>query len=297
MGRLTIRARREKWLYAYAFIAPIVVVFGVFRIFPSIETLVFSFYNVNIVTKKFIPLGLKNFRNLFNDQSFLLSFKNTFLFAAAVVVVATLLGLILASMFNSKIRFAGVFRAVYFAPYITSTVAAAVVWGFLYDPTFGLFNSLLKMVGLAPRGWIASTKDALSSVIIFSIWKTIGYNIVIYIASIQNIPEIYYEAATIDGAGPLTKFFKITMPLLASTTLFIVIYNTILALQAFDQVFVLTAGGPAEASTVVVLQIYKQAFLNYHFGYASAMAFVLFLFLLGITILQFKIGRRLEVEE
>ena len=116
-------------------------------------------------------------------------------------------------------------------------------------------------------------------------------------ASIQNIPDIYYEAATIDGAGPLTKFFKITMPLLASTTLFIVIYNTILALQAFDQVFVLTAGGPAEASTVVVLQIYKQAFLNYRFGYASAMAFVLFLFLLGITILQFKIGRRLEVEE
>jgi len=297
MGRLTIRARREKWLYAYAFIAPIVVVFGVFRIFPSIETLVFSFYNVNIVTKKFIPLGLKNFRNLLNDQSFLLSFKNTFLFAAAVVVVATLLGLILASMFDSKIRFAGLFRAVYFAPYITSTVAAAVVWGFLYDPTFGLFNALLKMVGLAPRGWIASTKDALSSVVIFSIWKTIGYNIVIYIASIQNIPDIYYEAATIDGAGPLTKFFKITMPLLASTTLFIVIYNTILALQAFDQVFVLTAGGPAESSTVVVLQIYKQAFLNYHFGYASAMAFVLFLFLLGITILQFKIGRRLEVEE
>ena len=297
MGRLAKRARREKWLYAYAFIAPIVVAFSVFRIFPSIETLIFSFYNVNIVTKKFIPVGIKNFKNLLNDPSFLLSFKNTFLFAAAVVVVATLLGLILASLFNSRIRFAGVFRAVYFAPYITSTVAAAVVWGFLYDPTFGLFNSLLKMVGLAPRGWIASTKDALPSVVIFSIWKTIGYNIVIYIASIQNIPDIYYEAATIDGAGPLTKFFKITMPLLASTTLFIVIYNTILALQAFDQVFVLTAGGPAEASTVVVLQIYKQAFLNYRFGYASAMAFVLFLFLLGITLLQFKIGRRLEVEE
>jgi ABC-type sugar transport system permease subunit len=153
------------------------------------------------------------------------------------------------------------------------------------------------MVGLPPRGWIASTKDALLSVIIFSIWKTIGYNIVIYIASLQNIPDIYYEAATIDGAGALRKFFNITLPLLASTTLFIVIYNTILALQAFDQVFVLTAGGPADASTVVVLQIYKQAFLNYQFGYASAMAFVLFLFLLVVTVLQFRVGRRWEVEE
>ncbi len=297
MGGLLARARREKWIYAYAFVAPIVVVFGLFRIFPSIETLVFSFYNVNVVTKKFVPVGLRNFTGLLQDQSFLLAMKNTFIFAVAIVVVATVLGLVLASMFNSRIRFAPLFRAVYFAPYVTSTVAAAVVWSFLYDPTFGLFNYLLTMVGLPPRGWIASTKDALSSVIIFSIWKTIGYNIVIYIASLQNIPDIYYEAATIDGAGALKKFFKITMPLLASTTLFIVIYNTILALQAFDQVFVLTAGGPADASTVVVLQIYKQAFLNYQFGYASAMAFVLFLFLIVVTVLQFRVGRRWEVEE
>ncbi len=273
------------------------VVFGLFRIFPSVETLILSFYNVNVVTKKFIPVGLRNFKGLLQDQSFLLSLKNTFIFAVAIVVVATVLGLVLASIFNSKIRLAALFRAVYFAPYITSTVAAAVVWSFLYDPTFGLFNYLLKMIGLAPRGWIASTKDALMSVIIFSIWKTIGYNIVIYIASLQNIPDIYYEAATIDGAGAFRKFFRITMPLLASTTLFIIIYNTILALQAFDQVFVLTAGGPADASTVVVLQIYKQAFLNYQFGYASAMAFVLFLFLIVITILQFRVGRRWEVEE
>ena len=296
MGKLLNRARREKWLYAYAFVAPIVIVFGIFRILPSIETLIYSFYNVNIVTKKFVPVGLKNFKNLLGDQSFLLSFKNTFIFAIAVVLVSTIIGLVLAAMFNSRIRFAGLFRAVYFAPYITSTVAAAVVWGFLYDPTFGLFNYLFKMVGLHPRGWIASTQDALMSVIIFSIWKTIGYNVVIYIASLQNISNDYYEAATLDGAGPVKKFLKITMPLLGSTTLFIVIYNTILALQAFDQVFVLTGGGPADASTVVVLQIYKQAFLNYQFGYASSMAFVLFLFLLVITILQFRVGRKLEVE-
>lgn len=296
MKKLLERARREKWLYAYLFVAPIIVVFGLFRIFPSIQTLVFSFYDVNIVAKTYVPVGLRNFQQLLTDDVFMQSLYNTFVFAVSIVVVSTILGMILAAIFNTKIRGAGVFRAVYFMPYITSTVAAAVVWSFLYDPKFGLFNFLLQMVGLPPQGWIASSKEALFSVVVFSIWKTIGYNVVIFIAGLQNISDTYYEAATIDGAGPLTKFFRITMPLLASTTIFIVIYNTILALQVFDQVFVLTSGGPANATMVVVLDIYKQAFLNYHFGYAASMAFVLFVFLIIITILQFTVSRRWEVE-
>lgn len=296
MNKLLLKAKREKWLHAYLFIAPIIVVFGLFRIYPSIQTLVFSFFKVNIVTKEYIPVGLQNFERLLTDSTFIKSIVNTAIFAVSIVTVSTLLGMVLAAMFNTNAKGSGAFRAIYFAPYITSTVAAAVVWGFLYDPKFGLFNYLLKMVGLPPQGWVADSKEALFSIVIFSIWKTIGYNIVIFIAGLQNIPDSYYEAATIDGAGPITKFFRITMPLLASTTVFIVIYNTILALKVFDQVFVLTAGGPADASTVVVLQIYKQAFENYRFGYAAAMAFVLFVFLIVITVLQFTISRRWEVE-
>ncbi|HUX21104.1 MAG TPA: sugar ABC transporter permease [Spirochaetia bacterium] len=296
MNNLVLRAKREKWLHAYLFIAPIIVVFGLFRIYPSVQTLVFSFFKVNVVTKEYVPIGLQNFERLLTDSTFIKSIVNTAIFAVSIVTVSTILGMVLAAMFNTNAKGSGVFRAIYFAPYITSTVAAAVVWGFLYDPKFGLFNYLLKMVGIPPQGWIADSKEALLSIVIFSIWKTIGYNIVIFIAGLQNIPDNYYEAATIDGAGPLTKFLKITMPLLASTTIFIVIYNTILALKVFDQVFVLTAGGPADASTVVVLQIYKQAFENYRFGYAAAMAFVLFVFLIVITVLQFTISRRWEVE-
>ncbi|HOV64292.1 MAG TPA: sugar ABC transporter permease, partial [Spirochaetia bacterium] len=148
---------------------------------------------------------------------------------------------------------------------------------------------------LPPRGWIASSEDALMSIIIFSIWKTVGYNMVLFIAGLQNISKDFYEAATIDGAGPITKFFRITVPLLAPTTIFVVMYNTILSLKVFDQVFVLTSGGPADASTVIVLQIYKQAFENYQFGYAAAMAFILFIIIIILTILQFKASKKWEV--
>jgi ABC-type sugar transport system permease subunit len=236
----------------------------------------------------------KNFLLLARDDTFQKAVGNTVIFAVWIVVASTAIGLVLASLFTSKMRAAGLFKAVYFAPFITSTVAAAVVWTFLYNPRFGLFNSLLQLAGLPTRGWISSSKDALASIIIFSIWKTIGYNMVIFIAGLQNVPDSFHEAAIIDGAGGIRRFFSISIPLVAPTTIFIVMYNTILALKVFDQVFVLTAGGPADATTVVVLQIYKQAFENYRFGYAASMAFVLFVLVISITILQYRLSRRWE---
>jgi multiple sugar transport system permease protein len=192
-------------------------------------------------------------------------------------------------------RGAALFKAAYFAPFITSTVAAAVVWTFLYNPRFGLFNSILELVGLPGRSWISSSKDALASIIIFSIWKTVGYNMVIFVSGLQSIPDSFHEAAIIDGAGGIRRFFAISLPLVAPTAIFVVMYNTILALKVFDQVFVLTAGGPADATTVVVLQIYKQAFENYRFGYAASMAFVLFVIIISITVAQYRLSRRWEV--
>jgi len=203
--------------------------------------------------------------------------------------------MVLASMFSSKMKLSGLFKAVYFVPFITATVAAAVVWSYLYDPKFGLFNMILKLLGFPGRHWLTSSKEALGSIIIFSIWKYLGYNMVIFIAGLQNIPDAFYEAATIDGAGALAKFFRITIPLLAPTIVFVVIYNTILSLKVFDQVFVLTAGGPAGASTVVVLELYEMAFMHYRFGYAASMAFVLFLLIMIITVIQYAASRRWEV--
>jgi multiple sugar transport system permease protein len=174
-------------------------------------------------------------------------------------------------------------------------VAAAMVWLWLYNPQFGLFNVILKLFGFPAQPWLMSSHQALPSIIIFSIWKSLGYNLIIYIAGLQAIPDVYYEAARIDGAGSVQQFFKITLPLLTPTTTFILIYNSILSFQVFDQVFVLTGGGPAYATTVVVLELYQQAFLKYRFGYASAMAMVLFLFILSITIGQYTISKKKEV--
>ena len=287
--------RKNRWHYAYLFILPILVVFGLFRIYPSIQTLVYSFFDINLVAKTLKPVGVKNFLLLVHDATFLKAVKNTLLFALAIVFSSTAIGLVLASLFTSRMRGAAVLKAVYFAPFITSTVAAAVVWTFLYNPRFGLFNSILEIFGLPTRSWISSSKDALASIIIFSIWKTVGYNMIIFIAGLQNIPDSLHEAGIIDGAGGIRRFFAISLPLVAPTAIFVVMYNTILALKVFDQVFVLTAGGPADATTVVVLQIYKQAFENYRFGYAASMAFVLFVIIISITVAQYRLSRRWEV--
>jgi len=287
--------RKNRWHYAYLFILPILVVFGLFRIYPSLQTLVYSFFDINLVARSLKPVGVRNFLLLVHDATFLKAISNTLIFALYIVLISTAIGLVLASMFTSGMRGTALFKAVYFAPFITSTVAAAVVWTFLYNPRFGLFNSILQIFGLPTKGWISSSKDALTSIIIFSIWKTVGYNMVIFIAGLQNIPDSFHEAAIIDGAGGIRRFFTISLPLVAPTTVFVVMYNTILALKVFDQVFVLTAGGPADATTVVVLQIYKQAFENYRFGYASSMAFILFVIIISVTVVQYRLSRRWEV--
>ena len=296
MKNWLIMAKKQRWHNAYLFIAPVLIALGLFRIYPAIQTLVFSFFKVNIVSRKYTWVALKNFSLLLEDLTFRRALSNTFVYAFYIVLMSALIALVLSSLFSSKMKLGDVYKAAYFVPFITSTVAAAVVWSYLYDPRFGLFNMILKLVGLPGRGWIASSRDAMLSVIIFSIWKTLGYNMVIFLAGLQNIPDMYYEAATIDGAGPLTIFFRLTVPLLAPTIVFVVIYNTILALKVFDQVFVLTSGGPAKASTTVVLELYEMAFLHYRFGYAASMAFVFFIMILVVTVIQYAISSKWEVQ-
>jgi multiple sugar transport system permease protein len=203
--------------------------------------------------------------------------------------------LILAVLFNAKFHLKEFFKAVYFSPMVTSTVAAAMVWWWMYNPQFGIFNVLLRLVGIPDQPWLMSSRTALPSVIIFSVWKTLGYNMIIYLAGLQAIPPQFYEAATIDGASAFGRFRRITVPLLAPTTTFILIYNSIIAFQVFDQVFVLTGGGPANSTNVVVMDLYRQAFERYNFGYAAAEAMVLFLFIMAITVVQYLYSQRFEV--
>ena len=289
------RLRSRHILHAYLFIAPVILLFGLFRILPSVQTLLYSFFKVELIKDRLTFIGLDNFRDLLTDEIFQRATINTLKYVVAIVPISAILGLLLAVLFNAKFRFQEFFKAVYFSPMVTSTVAAAMVWWWMYNPQFGIFNVLLKLIGLPEQPWLMSSHTALTSIIIFSIWKTLGYNMIIYLAGLQAIPPQFYEAATIDGAGPVAQFFRITIPLLAPTTTFIAIYNSILAFQVFDQVFVLTGGGPANSTNVVVLDLYRQAFERYNFGYASAEAMVLFLFILGVTLVQYVYSKRYEV--
>ena len=289
------RLRSRHILHAYLFIAPVILLFGLFRILPSVQTLLYSFFKVELIKDRLTFIGLDNFQDLLTDEIFQRATINTLKYVVAIVPISAILGLLLAVLFNAKFRFQEFFKAVYFSPMVTSTVAAAMVWWWMYNPQFGIFNVLLKLVGLPEQPWLMSSHTALTSIIIFSIWKTLGYNMIIYLAGLQAIPPQFYEAATIDGAGPVAQFFRITIPLLAPTTTFIAIYNSILAFQVFDQVFVLTGGGPANSTNVVVLDLYRQAFERYNFGYASAEAMVLFLFILGVTLVQYVYSKRYDV--
>lgn len=289
------RLHAKRVLHPYLFIAPVVLLFGLFRVLPSIQTLLYSLYKVELLRGRFTFLGLENFTALLEDQIFREAMVNTFIYVAAIVPISAGLALVLAVLFTVQFRLQEFFKAVYFAPMVTSTVAAAMVWWWMYNPQFGVLNVLFRLLHLPPQPWLMSSHTALGSIIIFSVWKTVGYNMIIYIAGLQAIPPQFYEAAVIDGAGIVQQFRRITVPLLAPTTTFILIYNTILAFQVFDQVFVLTGGGPANATNVVVLELYRQAFQRYNFGYASAEAMVLFVIIMGVTVLQFFYSKRYEV--
>ena len=287
--------RRRYLLHAYLFIAPVVLLFGVFRVIPAVQTLLYSVYKVELLRGRFTFIGLDNFRALLADPGFGQATVNTLVYVAAIVPISAGLGLGLAVLFDTRFRLRELFKAVYFAPMVTSTAAAAMVWWWLYNPQFGLFNVLLRLAHLPDQPWLMSSRTALTAIIVFSVWKSLGYNMIIYLAGLQSIPPHFYEAATIDGAGAFRRFWRISVPLLAPTTTFLLIYNSILAFQVFDQVFVLTSGGPANATNVVVLELYRQAFERYNFGYAGAEATVLFLLILGVTVLQWIYSKRFEV--
>jgi ABC-type sugar transport system permease subunit len=290
-----VRLHSRHIFHAYLFIAPVVVLFGIFRVAPSVQTLLYSFYKVELIRGRFTFIGLENFRALLTDEIFRGALLNTLIYVAAIVPISAALGMILAVLFNARFGLKELFKAIYFSPMVTSTVAAAMVWWWMYNPQFGIFNVLLRLVGIRDQPWLMSSSMALPSIIIFSVWKTLGYNMIIYLAGLQAIPQQFYEAATIDGASAFGRFWRISVPLLAPTTTFLLIYNGILAFQVFDQVFVLTGGGPANATNVVVLDIYRQAFERYNFGYASAEAMVLFIFIMAVTVLQYVYSKRFEV--
>jgi multiple sugar transport system permease protein len=280
-----------KWrntLTAYTFILPNFIGFMIFTMVPVVVSIALSFMEWDSVSPaKFV--GLKNFTNLLTDETFKISLGNTVFYTLLTVPLTMICSLGLALLLNKGLRGLKVFRAAYFLPYITSVVAIAVVWNMLLNPTMGPVNDFLKFIGISnPPGWTASTEWALPAVIIVSVWRYMGYYMVLFLAGLQGIPKELYEAAIVDGANKWQSFKSITMPMLTPTTFFVSIMLVINSFKVFDLIQVMTEGGPGRATNVLVYDIYNEAFLNFKFGYSSAIAMVLFAIVLVITLVQFK---------
>ncbi len=279
-------------LTAYSFLLPNLIGFIVFTLLPVFAALGLSFVRWD----SYSPLkyvGLRNFEMMFSDSSFKIAFWNTLYFTGLTVPLTVLVALLLALVLNKAFRGVKFIRSIHFFPHVASTIAVAVVWQFLYNPDMGPINHFLRAVGVAsPPRWTSSVTWAMPAVIIMTVWKSAGYYMMMFLAGLQGIPGHLYEVATIDGATSWQKFRYVTLPLLTPTMFFVVTMNLIYSFKVFDQIHIMTQGGPGRATSVLVYYIYVQAFVNQNFGYASAMATTFFLIILGFTIVQFRLQEK-----
>lgn len=279
--------------------APALTAIFVFFFIPVISAFVISFTDFDIYAignySKFRFTGLDNYIKLFDNPLFWKALKNTFFFVVVSGPLSIAVSLGAALLLNSKlVRFKGVFRLVYFMPVVTTLVAVSIVWRFIYHPEFGLLNYGLSFIGIEKIDWLGDPNWAMPSIIILSIWKNFGYNMIIFIAGLQNIPEELYEAAHIEGANAWQRFTKITLPMLAPTTIFITIITMIGYFQLFAEPYIMTQGGPLDSTLSIVLYMYQEGFRWWNMGYSSSIAFVLFVIILAGTLLQMWYQKRKE---
>lgn len=281
------KLKRKNTMIAWSFIAPNFIGFLIFTLVPVVFSLILAFMKWDsFSTPEFV--GMQNFTRMLSDDTFWISLKNTFLYTIGVVPLTLICSLGLAILLNQKIRGVKFFRTAFFFPYVTSLVAIAVVWSMLFHPTMGPINQFLRMVIENPPGWLSSSDWALTAIIIVSVWRGMGYYMILYLAGLQGISKELYEAAAMDGANKWKQFIHITVPALRPTTFFVTIMLVINCFKIFDLVQVMTDGGPGRATNVLVYQVYSEAFVKFNFGYASAIAMVLFVIVLVITVIQFK---------
>ena len=282
---------------AALFLFPALAMLAVFFFLPVVASFVLSFTDFDIYSLGNIHfarfVGFENYVKLFDDPLFWKALGNTFYFVVVGGPLSLIVSLLAALAINSRlVRFKGFFRLVYFAPVVTTLVAVSVVWRFIYHPRFGMLNYALSVFGISPIDWLGNPHWAMPAVILLAVWKNFGYNMIIFIAGLQNIPDYLYEAARIDGASPFDQFKKITLPMLAPTTLFVGIITMIGYFQLFAEPYVMTQGGPLDSTLSIVLLMYQQGFRWWNMGYAAAIAFVLFAIIFLATVVQYAVQRK-----
>jgi multiple sugar transport system permease protein len=288
--------RIGKYKYPYLFIAPTVILLFVFTILPIFAALIISFTNTDLAglsdwtNIKFV--GIENYSKVLSDEAFRKALFNTLFYVVIGVPLVILFSLSVAILLDySKSALFKVLRLVYYTPSITNIVAVAVVWGWLYNSNYGLFNYLLSFIGIPALHWLSHPLLAKLSLILLAMWKGIGVNMIIFLAALQGIPKAYYEAAEMDGANSWRKLVHIKIPLLSHAVFFVAITTVIGWLQFFEEPFMMTQGGPLNSTLSIALYIYQKGFQLGFFGYAAAGSFALFILIIAVTLLQFKLKK------
>ncbi|NMM65202.1 sugar ABC transporter permease [Clostridium sp. P21] len=257
-----------------------------------INSVYISFTNWDYMSPKCDFVGLENYINLFNNRDFYKALFNTVYFSIGTVIPTIIGGLALALILNKKLKGMEIYRTILFSPWITPTVAVSIVWAWIFEPRAGLANYVLALLHLPKTQWLQSSSWAMPAVIIVTVWKSIGWTMIFYMAALQKVPSELYEAASIDGASSWQKFKNVTLPMISPTTFFIVIINTINALQAYDQIQVMTQGGPAGSTRTLLYMYYQSAFEHFNMGEATAAATILLIIIAVLSLLQFTMSRK-----
>jgi multiple sugar transport system permease protein len=286
------RLGRSDSVTGWTLVSPAAVLIGIFGLLPVLMSLQLSFQHSDLLTPETPWVGLDNYRKLADDPVFIESVKHTIVYTALFVPGTMLVGLLVATAMNRSLRFISVYRTAAYVTMAVSTISQGIIFLWLTDRDYGLVNAALNVVGVPSQPFLASPSQALYVIVAMTIWGWTGFAVIVYLAALQGVPAELHEAAAIDGANAFTRFRTITVPLLGPANLFLVVWLTINALQLFGEVYATTRGGPLRATTVIVYYLWDRAFVHFDAGYAAAMAYVLFVVILVITAVQFRLARR-----
>ncbi|MGE5675051.1 MAG: carbohydrate ABC transporter permease [Mycobacterium leprae] len=281
----------KKALIILLFLLPNLIGFLLFSLVPVVASLGLSLFKWDLLSAP-VFVGLQNFRNLMKDVDFWAATRHTFTFIIGYIPLVLAVGLGVALVLNQKLKGLAFYRTAFFLPVVSSWVAVALIWKWLFNPNVGMVNYMLSLIGIHGPAWLFDEHWAMPAIILASVWKDMGFVSVLYLSGLQGIADEYYEAASLDGATPWEKFRHVTLPLISPTTFFVLIISLINSFQVFEQVYVMTNGGPAGATNVLVQQIYNNAFRYGRMGYASAMSWFLFALVFAATLIQMWGQRR-----
>jgi len=283
---------RSEHAVGWAFVTPATALIAVFGLLPILWSLMLSFQQSDLLTPETPWVGLDNYREIPDDATFRLAMEHTLVYTVLFVPATMIVGLFIAVALNRKVRGISFYRTAAYVTIAVSTINEAIIFMWLFEPSFGLVNAGLDALGLPQGQWLSSPDQALYVIVAMTVWGWTGFAVVIYLAALQGVPQELQEAAAIDGAKPFAVFRTITFPLLSPASLFLAVWLSINALQLFDEVYLTTRGGPLHSTTVIVYYLFDQAFQQFNAGYAAALAYVLFMVILVITFIQFRVGNR-----